>query len=359
MTHRITTNASHQIYQPPLLTYTQRVMRFGKYWIYAEHEFAKEKPLKAWALLAASITSIALLIIPERVIAKTNSIIIRTLHSSVSYTLLSLLHMLRSPEINSRFRKFKALEFINQNRIENVENKEIILILKGEDDHNGALSHCPEEILLERYPLAMRKVSKLIEISQAIEDAVSRGNIIKGLFIHAHGSSENIYLGSYNKAIMAAKLEKFERIMTNRSLNDQERAECRQCFDQILSLWLHKENVDQLESSLQKLDPQALIILGSCQTAGVSNQGENIAQRIAKYANGRKVIAPAENTSSLAIMINPQTLQVKFLSTQSSDLGDTVKKIVGRLLFKMGLTKSLYFHEDITRVYQHQMIVSS
>jgi hypothetical protein len=205
----------------------------------------------------------------------------------------------------------------------------------------------------------MRKVSKLIEISQAIEDAVSRGNIIKGLFIHAHGSSENIYLGSYNKAIMAAKLEKFERIMTNRSLNDQERAECRQCFDQILSLWLHKENVDQLESSLQKLDPQALIILGSCQTAGVSNQGENIAQRIAKYANGRKVIAPAENTSSLAIMINPQTLQVKFLSTQSSDLGDTVKKIVGRLLFKMGLTKSLYFHEDITRVYQHQMIVSS
>ncbi len=201
----------NQYSQPQAQTRFQRFVDFSKVWIHAEVGFIKEKPLKALFLLATFITSFALTIIFE-------TVVLLYLAALFCFTIS---HVLRCQEIFQRIGKLQALHFINQNSIEKVKNKEIILSLKSEADHNGATNILSEPILLERYPLGMRKVSNLTQIVQAIDDAVNQGNSIKGLYINAHGSPDNIHLGE--DETLNSKLIAFQERNKTQILSEEEK----------------------------------------------------------------------------------------------------------------------------------------
>ncbi len=107
-----------------------------------------------------------------------------------------------------------------------------------------------------------------------------------------------------------------------------------------------------MQSSLKKLHKEAIIVLLSCSTAGdPADGGKNIAKHIAQYADGRKVVAASKEVCFAETYIDPETLETKFFNSGHGII-NKIKGVAGSLLFQLNLTKSLYFHEDVTRIYQ-------
>jgi hypothetical protein len=324
----------------------QKFTDLGKCIVSAQSEFAREKPIKALIFLAAIISFVVIPIIIDMVAPP---IILGLLavfvvaHIFNCYTLAS--------ELIPRIYKFSALQFIDKNRIENYQNKEIILVLKAEEDQSGALNSFPEIVFAGTYPLAMRKVSRVTQIFKAINDAVSQGNIIKGLFIHAHGHPDLIGLGKIDKTMMN-KIEELSKIRLTRPLSVQECQNFIQYTAQILDLTINRHNIGQLETSINKLDKLAFITLFSCSTAGTAKYDEeNIASCFAKIANGRIVTAGSESISTARTIIDPKTLEVKFFAFNKRGVVNSIKNVIGGLLLEFKSAKCQHFLRDITRTY--------
>lgn len=64
----------------------------------------------------------------------------------------------------------------------------------------------------------------------------------------------------------------------------------------------------ELEKHLQHLAPGAVIFLDSCSTGAGAEKGDNLANAIAKFAPGRKVIAPQEALWTHRVVINLNSL---------------------------------------------------
>jgi hypothetical protein len=323
------------------------VIDITKCWIKSEIEFIKEKPLKAVALLAFTIASIALMVFAEIAILPM-AVAIPLLITAAALFVTS--HGFRSAELVPRGIKFRALHFIDENRLEKVKNKEIAVVLRAEADHNGALNLFHEKTFLNKYPLAMRNVSILEEIPKAIDDAIAQGNKIKKLVFKIHGEPDSMGLSKCDEKIIK-KLDQFKAIHKVRPLTPKEREKYLKYREIFLNSSINPLNVSKLEDCLQKLDKDAVIILDSCSTGGISFTGKNIAQRIAAIAHGRKVIAPAKDVNYYGTCIDPDTLDVKFYACDDGIINN-IKGFFGGIPYMFNLSKKPYFHKDITQTYQ-------
>jgi hypothetical protein len=130
------------------------------------------------------------------------------------------------------------------------------------------------------YKIINNKVASVNEINQTIEKLISNGNKIHSLWILAHGSYDGISLTG------------------GQHIDDK--------------------NLDQLKVGLQKIEPQATVVLAAC-SAGYTGyrlgHAQPIAAQIASIAPGSKVYAPTTILMSIEIipyMSKSNRLKVRF-----------------------------------------------
>ncbi len=147
-----------------------------------------------------------------------------------------------------------------------VSDKKRILIVKGNNE--GRSYSLPNQ--LSFYSLVRYKeVATMQEIQKACEEMKAAGQKIEQLWIDAHGSNDGIQL-------------KDERI--------------------------HAFNVHKLKPAFELLENDASIVLFSCSTAKPLKElpkEETIAEKIARIAGGRKIIAATEDICLHNLEIDP------------------------------------------------------
>lgn len=191
----------------------------------------------------------------------------------------------------------KVKDYITFNSIEKAIGKNIVLNLVSVDGIEP--SFLPIRNINKRHKIAFQRISNIVDILNAINKAKRLGNNIKTLVIHAHGLPQLIGLDKNS--------------------------------------YIDNNNVHQLENSIKKLDPEAVIILDSCLTGKEMTGIDNIAQRIARIAGGRKVFCPDSviATGKTEMFWDPQ-----------------IKVLYGHSLLGSSL-KDWIFNRDISKVYQY------
>jgi len=146
-----------------------------------------------------------------------------------------------------------------------VQNSDVILVLKAKHDHNGALSlpHFENSFQMHNFTkerIVYRNISSLNDINRELEQQKLKNNRIKALHIHAHGSSDGFRI-----ADRAAVL---------------------------------RFNARWLKPGLSLLEKDAIIVFESCSTERIDMAGNrSIAQTFASLAPGRRVYAPTKDLS--------------------------------------------------------------
>lgn len=138
--------------------------------------------------------------------------------------------------------------------------KDICLVLEAAVDHNGAFKKSPvtfEFGLKDHMKVITKKVACLADIEEAISHQ-ARADRIKMLWIRAHGEPQFLELNVYFS------------------------------LDQNT---LNLTNAQRLEKALALLNPQAAIVLESCEAGKEEGKAPCIASKIAELTTGRKVFA--------------------------------------------------------------------
>lgn len=274
---------------------------------------AKEviKTREGMILLAVGITLFALAILSGHVF---NKHLIGVLMSTVSNFPMGRLFALISVEKTLQYKRSLYAPFASL-------QGDVALVLEAEHDHNGAFERNSFFGELEKtYSVAFRKVSHIKDIEDAIKAATFHGNTIKLLWLSAHGSPDHITLGKEAGVI-----------------------------------W--EGNVDALSNCLQKLDPEANIVLDSCSTGGARNNNlENIAQRIARCAKGRKVWCATDITNRMEKIDSVSPFKVTLSQLKWGNQGDglmeKIKLFTCAVFYGLSFRHS-FFARDLTTTYQY------
>ena len=263
----------------------------------AEIELIKTKPVRTLFLLASAIACIAI-----GFFGMLNAIILDSLLSlSVGMGSSALAGVSLGKHIVD-VEKGRTSLYKKAHPINTVQNKEIALVLEATDDHNDAFKFQMPIQLEKKYPLAFKNISNINQFSEAIDESIQQNNKIKVLWIRAHGSPQSMTLGKAD--------------------NENEYLAIAGIAGKRISIF----NVQQLEESLKKLDPQAVIVLQSCATAKqIKNGWENIAQKIARIAEGRKVICATDSFYDVKIK-NLSPLSIELLALRQPKANASILK---------------------------------
>lgn len=155
----------------------------------------------------------------------------------------------------------------------NVHNSEVVVVLTAANDCNGALA-IPNFLntyrlhRVKNVKVIYKRISSISDINKKITKIKNRNNSIKGLWLKAHGHFSNILLGDPQE----------EGLIT-------------------------KDNAHQL-TSLKMLEPNATIILDSCSTGHVIEEGNtNIAQSLAEQS-AQKIIASTRTVDFFSLQFS-------------------------------------------------------
>gem|GEM_PF-5934009 len=168
----------------------------------------------------------------------------------------------------------------------NYDNQDVILFFTAKSDRFGALSLAPRPFLnhhlsnSRKIRIIKKTVSNTQEINKAIDDLKKQNANIKGLWIQAHGNPQAIGLGP--KESKGGTLH-----------NDANGPESG-------NLTGENKYVKKFKKSLEKLDPDAFIVLESCKTGQVKNKRDSVAQSLAKLVPGITVFAAKNSIDSLS-----------------------------------------------------------
>lgn len=233
----------------------------------------------------------------------------------------------------------------------NYANKDVILILKAKDDENGALATPIPRLsysLLSRSKVKIVKktVSNIEDINQTIESLSNQGAKIKALWLRAHSSPHCIGLG---KRDLSKKLEDDHFMICNAKIKSS------------LETQPKDSNANLLQSSLDKLDKDAIIVLDSCEAGlirdpknsdGIKKPSPAIAQTIAEHASNRLVYAPIREIDPFTskckwVKKNEEEgykLEVKFTQEKASidnGIKGILKKAFYNFIYLTGLSKGV------------------
>lgn len=217
----------------------------------------------------------------------------------------------------------------------NVHNSDVVLVLTAKHDDNGSLSFIKPVTAFRLHnqkhtKIVYKTVSSLGDIQSAIETMKTQNNRLKGLWIHAHGSTTGFQLGE--------------------DLHDPN-SEIRNS-DSIDSRYhVHLENAKCLRRSFSKLEDDAVIILQCCSTGKIKNDGRaSIAQTFATIAPGRRVIAPTKNSnaSQLHFRWKDNLLDATFLKPKTTRLTGLLGKIATIFYKCLHFASVGYYGESMT-----------
>lgn len=185
-----------------------------------------------------------------------------------------------------------ALKFSN-NRIRSVVSlctgkKDVALVIQASEDPGRAFQNKVNFWLRDSYPITHKFVSHIDHVAAAI-DQMPENHKIKVLWIRAHGSSKRIKLG------------KPTFIQKNMVMDDK---------------FIHEGNIEKLKRSFEKLDPDAVIIIGACSTGKKTTGNLCIAEKIAALAPGRTVYAP-KDAMAYSIVTGAHPVKVAMLKPRT------------------------------------------
>lgn len=152
----------------------------------------------------------------------------------------------------------------------------IFLYLRAnDDDHKMPLLGLKGAPLIDKNRVLSRRIQKVQDICEEIDNIHAQGGIIHGLFIQAHSNPGKLSLDlDYSRSLIYRFLSFFQEDF---SLNSHE---------------LTTQTIFPEKGCLHHLEPEAPIILLSCRAGGENHGEENLADAIAKQAIGHPVIAP-------------------------------------------------------------------
>lgn len=207
-------------------------------------------------------------------------------------------------------RKIEQLEQLSH---ENPEKKEgMVLVLNPVSDWNGAFRPKIADLanyqkLSKKFQIKTVTVAKSSEVLETINKCVDDGANIKMLVIGGHGTIQDMGFSDFT-ANDELRHEIFGRYTNQLENSDEER-----------SLTGFESN---LEKTLNRLHPEAIIILNSCSNGKPNNsiyQGpnfyertKNIAYRVAALANKRAVIASMASFNNYYLNENPASKLLGF-----------------------------------------------
>jgi hypothetical protein len=202
-----------------------------------------------------------------------------------------------------------------------INNSDVIVILIGKDDSNGAISApLPNSFKIhnqERMKIVYQQVSVIEDIDSIFNKMKAQNNRIKGLWGNMHAYSGGLAFSQ------ACVLKNYQTMPEGQPVG--------------------RGNVDQLKEALQKLDEQAVIVLLGCETGRVDDQGNTcIAQTLASLAPGRTVIAPIEDVDGLGFNLEwkNDSLDVTFKAPKTTRKKG-IRGILKNLFYEMRFTLSL------------------
>lgn len=202
----------------------------------------------------------------------------------------------KASESNNFDNLFSGVRYFEQNPLDYYESSypasindegrcDIIMNLQSKDitNENLDMDAATSRELLKAGRVYTRTISSPREICHHIINAVKHGANIKDLIVAGHGSTTTSVLG--NSPIASSTSSSLDNPILNVNTKFPEK----NCLD--------------------LLDPNASIILYSCSTGGKVDNGENLADAIARQAGGRKVYAPTKPISKSAFTVNPKSHQ--------------------------------------------------
>lgn len=218
-----------------------------------------------------------------------------------------------------------------------LENKDVIIVFKAKEDHNGAISALSFSNFCrfqshKNIKVVFKEVSCISEMENEIDLLKLKNNCIKGLFIHAHGTSDRLILGKKEATLDLFSFE--NRIVYTSGLG----------------------NIHKLEKMAQKIDKDAVIILKSCSTGRVDVfENTCIAQAIATTFEGRLVIAPIRSSTEFGAKIkwNDDKLSVSFTGkklTSRTGVTGKLQNLFNTILYYLSLG---FYNQDITAKFRH------
>lgn len=246
-----------------------------KEWGAAALDTFKHKPIRSLLKIAAIVATVAFSVLAAVYLGPFISIPLVIIVTAASLGISLMFSALFFQNIKeSLFTQFKK-----NHAIDKVANSDVVLVLEAKHDHNDSFQWDQRNIFCgvkKKYALAYEKVSNLKDVAKSIERVLMRNNQIKAIWIRGHGNPESIGLD-----------------------NESE---------------LNMRNVALLTHHFRQIDPKGCIILDACSTAGEKSKGDlNIAQKIALLVEGRKVIAPSQDTTQFSIKVgkeNPLDLKI-------------------------------------------------
>lgn len=286
----------------------------------------KRKPLTTIAKLAVvvAIVAIAILLVvyfaPVIPIAATIGIGAIYLLSSAMFSTF----LFRDIK-NSLFASFKK-----NHALDGIENQKVVLVLEAKTDYNGAFQFDQRDIfnkVNKKYSVVFETISDIYDVAAIIDRALENNNNIKAIWFRAHGEPQGMQLDDDNCITM--------------------------------------ENIYLLKKHFKKINPKGYIILDSCSTGGVNDNGENnIAQKIAGLAKGRIVIASSDTTNPFSIQVGEKNpLDVKMWAVHKSSKNcilkypsialNALKMYIFGITKGRGIFKSFAF--DATQVYRYNI----
>lgn len=209
----------------------------------------KNNPISASLRLAAIVTMVAMSVLTGVLLGSFSFAIILPIPTAIFLPIYIRDFALEiKKELFEIYKKNLSLPTSNQN---------VVLVLEGTHDHNGAFSvdqRTEFNKLGKKCRVIFHKISHVKEITSSVEKTLEQNNRIKAIWIRCHGSPEKLTLGKGSD--------------------------------------LSYDNVAELVP-LRKIDPEARIILQSCSTGGLyfDSKLPNIAQLVC-YTTNRPVIAP-------------------------------------------------------------------
>ncbi len=236
-----------------------------KDYFYLSHALS---PKKKWIEIAISVAIVAIIILCYLLLPPVVGLIIIM---PCSFHLGRTIVILLCDYGRNFCRKFKE-----RHDGTNVNNQDVILYISSKYDSNGAITMLSTGLrklmFQKKYQIVFKEASSLDDIQQVIENLKKQNNHIHSLWISAHGNPESIYLqetGNYNADVSNGRI--LENFPARAHTIAQKKI--KRCFSQ--------------------LDKDSTIVLASCSTGKVDADGKiNIAQTIATYAPGHRVIAP-------------------------------------------------------------------